>query len=273
MRSTRRKNIPGRLLTMLIASLSLLIVTGVPASASLPSNDEITGATPITSLPMHDAIDLTQATWNYSTDWSSCSGYGHSVWYEFTPATDQQIAFDPSSSNQAAAVDVFTGSPDALTFVGCGQGSPHWTSGGYILNAIAGTTYWIMASPICCGTPALGLDVYTPAPAQASLTISSGTVDRGGNVTVSGTLDCTGTVPNRVFIYGNVRQSIGRQASVSATFSTTIPCTSAYQWSALAQPGTGKFVGGPATINTTAYLCNVLGCVIPSSTTIVTLRR
>lgn len=131
--------------TLAAVVVPLLAATAAPAWASAIPNDDISSATVITSLPVHDVVDMSQATWDPSTDDSSCNFYNHaqSVWYQFTPAASEQVEFDPSASNQPMIIDVYTGTPGALSFVGCGsggggdQGSP----GGYLLNAVAGTTY------------------------------------------------------------------------------------------------------------------------------------
>jgi len=274
MRSKLRNRVPWRLAAMLAAIMPLVVATAAPASASSPSNDDIGNATVITSLPFRDVVDLSAATWDFSTDTSYCYGRANSVWYSFTPASSEKIAFDPSPSNQITAIDVFTGSPGALTFIGCGQGGAFgYSTGGFILNATGGTTYWIMASPICCvPAPTLDLSVYLAAAPQATLSVAGGTVDRGGNATVTGTLDCVGNVPLGARLSGSVRQSVGRLSSVTADFATTTPCARTARWTALAQPSAGKFVGGPATVNVTATVCNIVGCALPSATAVVTLR-
>jgi hypothetical protein len=260
---------------MLAVIVPLVVATAAPASASSPSNDEISNATVIASLPFRDVVDLSAATWNFSTDTSYCSGQANSVWYSFTPASSGQVAFDPTPSNQIIAIDVFTGSPEALTFIGCGQGGASgFFNDGFILNATGGTTYWIMASPICCITaPTLDLSVYLAAPPQATLSANGGMVDLGGNATITGILDCVGTVPLGARLSGNVRQNVGRLSSVTADFATTTPCARMSRWTALAQPSAGKFVGGPATVNATASICNIVGCAFPSATAVVTFRR
>ena len=249
------------------ASTSQAVHVRTPAVA----NDSIRNATVITSLPFHDAVDISQATFD-STDSPGCPGRDHSVWYSFTPANDQQVAFDPSASKGTINIDVFTGSPEALSFVGCGQGGGGF-NGGFILNATGGTTYWIMASTLCCvPAPNLDLSVYPAVAPQATLSVSGGTVDRGGNATITGTLDCVGMVPLGADVSGNVRQNVGRLSSVSADFATTVPCASALGWTALAQPSTGKFVGGNATVNARASVCNIVGCARPSTTVVVRFR-
>jgi hypothetical protein len=244
-----------------------------PAWAQPPPNSNINNATVITSLPFHDALDISQATFAPPA-MSSCFGQANAVWYQFTPTTSERVAFDPSQSNQTMAIDIFTGNPAALSFVGCGQGGPSFQSG-FILNATGGTTYWIMASPICCvSTPFLNLSVYLAVPPQATLSVTGGTKDRAGNAHITGTLDCTGTVPAGVSISGSVTQPVGRFRSVSGSFTTSTTCASAQTWSALAQPVTGRFAGGPATVNIPSVsVCNIAGCAtVPSITAVITLR-
>jgi hypothetical protein len=275
MRSNLRTRVLYRLAATLAAIVPLLVVTAAPASALPPSNDDISNATVIASLPLRDTLDISQATFDASTDSSFCFGQDHSVWYSFTPANSEQVAFDPSASNGLIAIDVFTGSPGALSFVGCGQGGfSGFNNSGFILNATGGTTYWIMASTVCCvPAPNLDLSVYLAVAPQATLSVTGGTFDLGGNATIAGTLDCVGTAPNGAAVTGSVRQSVGRLSSVSADFATTAPCARALGWTALAQPSAGKFVGGPATVNATATVCNIVGCARPSTTVVVTLRR
>jgi hypothetical protein len=99
-----------------------------------------------------------------------------------------------------------------------------------------------------------------------------GTVDHGGNATISGTLDCTGTAPTGASVSGTVRQSVGRLNSVTASFATTIACGKGLTWTALAQPTTGKFTGGAVTVNVAASVCNVAGCAQPSTTAVIKLK-
>lgn len=264
--------------TLAAVVVPLLAATAAPAWASAIPNDDISSATVITSLPVHDVVDMSQATWDPSTDDSSCNFYNHaqSVWYQFTPAASEQVEFDPSASNQPMIIDVYTGTPGALSFVGCGsggggdQGSP----GGYLLNAVAGTTYWIMASPICCiSNPNLDLWIYQAVAPQATLGSISGTVDKGGNANLSGTLNCTGIVPSPISISGSIQQPIGRKSSVTGSFSTSATCGAAQKWQALAQPATGKFAGGSATVTIPiVYVCNAVGCATPSQTAVIHLK-
>ena len=274
MRSKIRNRVARRLVVVVVVTVPLLVATAGVAWASAPSNDDISNATVITNVPFHDTVDMSQATWDPATDQDFCSGNGlQSVWYEFTPASSERIAVDPSASSDIMAVDVFTGSPGALSFVGCGRGGDGFP-GGFVLNATGGTTYWIMATPNCCtlSSSALNLWVYLAVAPQATFNVTGGTVDRGGNATITGKLDCAGTVPSGVGISGSVRQSVGRLSSVSGDFATTTTCGSTLAWSALAQPTAGKFTGGPATVNSGASACNIVGCATLSATAVIKLR-
>jgi len=270
--------LPVRLATVLVAIVPLILAGAAPAAAAAPSNDVIGSATMIAQLPFRDVFDISQATWDSSTDSSACSfSQAHSVWYTFTPVASEQVAFDPSASNGPIAVDVFTSSPGALTRVGCGSGgSSGFDDSGFILSAVAGTQYWIMASTGCCvSTPNLDLSVYVAVPPLATISIDRGSVDLGGNATIAGTLACVGTVVPSFFrpaeLSGSVRQSVGRLSSVTATFATPTACSPVQGWTALAQPTTGRFVGGHATVNAATTLCNLAGCATPSATTVIKL--
>jgi hypothetical protein len=260
----------------MLAVIAPLLTVGAAASAAPPSNDDINNATVIGSLPFRDVQDITEATFDFSTDSSACFGSDHSVWYTFTPASDERVAFDPSPSSPGEiAIDVFTGSPGALTFVTCGAGGAGgFDNSGVILNAAAGTTYWVMASTICCvSTPILDLSVYLAVAPQATINVTGGSADRGGNASITGTVNCVGTVPLGGRITGSVRQNVGRLGSVTATFAVTTTCATSLTWTALAQPSAGRFVGGPATVNAAVTFCNIVGCTTPSTTAVITLRK
>jgi hypothetical protein len=274
MRSNLRGQSLRRLAALLVITAPLLVATGAPASASPPSNDDINNATAITSLPFRDVLDLSQATWDSSTDQAYCDARNnHSVWYSFTPASDQRVVIDPSPSDPYVTVVVLTGSPGALTFLTCVWGAG-LSNGGVILNATAGTTYWIMGAPTCCWDPTtLDLSVYPAvAPQLPTLTVDGGTVDVGGNATINGTLSCVGSAPNGVRLEGTVRQPVGRLSSVSAGFVTTAACDQSGVWAVLAQPSEGRFAGGQATVNVTGRVCNIVGCASSSTTAVVRLR-
>ena len=272
MRLKRAVRIPRRLAVMLGVAASVIVATAAPAWASPPNNDDISNATVITSLPFNDNVDLSQATNAPSDPPSQCNEGNHTVWYQFTAATSEQVVFDPTASSNVIALDVFTGAPGALTWIGCGQGGPG-DSADFNLNATAGTTYWIMASTFFGSTATLDLWVYLPVAPQVTITLTGGKVDQAGNATITGVLNCTGVVPDGVSISGTLTQPVGRKYSVSGSFTATGSCAPGQSWSALVQPTVGKFAGGAATANFgNTYVCNGGGCSPPIPTVVVKLH-
>jgi hypothetical protein len=147
---------------------------------------------------------------------------------------------------------------------------------GLFVNATAGTTYWIMASdPRCITGGSLNLNVNPAVAApQATVTVNStGTVDRGGNALISGTVNCTGFVPNPGSVTGHVRQVYKRIYNITADFTATSGCSDTHAWSALAQPTTGGFAQGYVTVNASASICNLAGCANPSITEVIRLKN
>jgi hypothetical protein len=269
MKSKIRKRITVRLAALVAAALPLALIAAAPAFAAAPTNDEITNATVISTMPFHDSVpDMTQATWNPTTDQSNCGGWTESVWYQITPTSTGPIAIDIAGSNNGAfVIDAFTGTPGSLVNVGCSQF-------GLMLNATAGTTYWIMASSACCITGgSLNLTVYPGVAPQATLAVhGTGLVDKGRNVTISGTINCTGFVVNPGAVTGTVRQVYRRIYSITANFSATNGCGGKQTWSALAQPTTGGFGKGYATVNASESICNLAGCATPTVTLVIKLK-
>jgi hypothetical protein len=274
--NTAGRSRAARLAIAFSASLALLVATAGPAlAAGPPPNDDISNATVIGALPFHEVENITQATFDSSTDPTDCyTGQPQTVWYKFTPATSQEVVFDPTPSSEDMEIGVYTGSPGALSLVACGQGGID-DNGGAFLPAASGTTYWIMVSPGCCLPPPLILHlwVYRDVPPRVTMSVTGATVDSGGNATVSGTLDCTGAVPNGVAITGTIRQPVNRLHSVHASYTAATTCAGTQTWTAYAQPKSGKFVTGhtDATINATTQPCNLAGCASVHTTKVIRL--
>src|SRR5262249_32095375 len=134
-------------------------------------------------------------------------------------------------------------------------------------------TYWIIVSNPCCGG-SMNLTVYPAVVPQATFTVNStGTVDRGGNALISGTVNCTGFIPNPGSVAGQVRQVYKRIYSITADFTATSGCSGAQSWTALAQPATGGFAQGYVTVNASASFCNMAGCANPSLTNVIRLKN
>jgi hypothetical protein len=268
-----------RLAAAFSASVALLVVAAGPAlAAGPPPNDDFSNATVIAPLPFHQVENITLATSDPSTDPTQCNtGQPQTVWYKFTATSSQEVVFDPTLSTEDMEVGIYTGSPGALSLVTCGQGGIG-DNGGAFLAAVSGTTYWIMVSAGCCLPPPIILHLWVyrdAAPRAMKISVTGATVDQGGNVTISGTLDCTGAAPGGVAITGTIRQPVGRLQSVHARYTAHTVCAGTQQWTALAQPQAGKFVAGhtDATINAAAQACNLPGCATAKTTKVIRLTR
>ena len=118
------------------------VQTGRPAAAlAQPANDTWPGEG-ITSVPFSTTEDTTQATTD-SADTAAAQACGvslgsftNSVWFAFTPASDQTLALTTGDSSYTVAFGVLTGTPASFSAVSCFFGST-------TVQVTQGTTYYI----------------------------------------------------------------------------------------------------------------------------------
>jgi hypothetical protein len=154
--------------TAWLLSLAVVVLTLIPgrAFAAAPANDLIAGATVVASIPFSESLAYAEAT-HSGTDPASCildqDGAGFkTLWYAMTPAADDRIAV---SLPGYVGVDVFTGSPGALTKVACHTYS--WTfQPEFRFDPTPGTKYYIMISVPADWSASfpITLDVAPPGP-------------------------------------------------------------------------------------------------------------
>jgi len=225
-----------------------------------PSNDSITGATVITSLPFTDTVDASSATADES-DPQDCNS-GQTLWYAYTPTVDSTIAFDGFGSNfTTGSIAVFSGSPGALENVTCG-----YLYSGNTLQATAGTTYYFMVSgfnydcdPECGNTFQLNVGELPP-PLHIGFTVDrkASFNSKTGAVTLHGTLTCNSDIAV-VSFGGQLRQRVGR-VFITGDVSGNLSCTSGTSmWTASLSNATGVFKGS-ATIQLFASGCDLYSC-------------
>ena len=119
-------------------TLAIVVVLLAPAAvaAAKPTNDLYRAATSVTALPFSDTRSTTTAT-TESGEPSIC-GNNHSVWYTFTPATDQVVRISTVGSSYDALASVYVVSGHGL-----GGLTPLFRCQRPSYELTAGTTYAI----------------------------------------------------------------------------------------------------------------------------------
>ena len=138
-----------------LLTAALIGLGAAPAQAAVPSNDDPSSPTVITTLPFTETLDTTEAT-TQSEEPTSCN-YGHSVWYSFTAPEQMRVALNTAGSDYPTVLAVFRGTPANTSLVACEGGSPARVS----LGLVAGETYHFMVSG-SGGVLTFNMDVARP---------------------------------------------------------------------------------------------------------------
>jgi hypothetical protein len=258
-------------LIMMALGLALALVGLTPAlAAPLATNDDIGNATVIGSIPFTDTVDTSAAT-TAPDEPASCFTAGSTVWYSFTATADTALQANTFGSTFYATLDVYSGTPGALTLIACSDVEVSFT-------AIAGETYYVMVGSY--GGDYDGDLVFTlhqaPPPLEIDVTVNqkSSFDTKTGIAVVSGTVTCNRET--HVWIAGDLIQTVGR-LRLRGFFEAYTPCTpgEAAQWTATVQSSTGKFAGGKAAVNIYADGCtyDYDSCAFDSVTTTIQLSR
>jgi hypothetical protein len=257
----------------LILMAPVTLTTGVFAQTT-PSNDDFDSAAEISSLPFTDSISTVEAT--TASDDPSCVSSVHTVWYSFTPEEDVTVQANTFGSNYDTTLSVYQGTRGELDQIVCNDDTSNSLLSEITFEATAGQTYYFMVGS-CCGGPGgnlvFNVDIGgapPPPPLEIQLAINpTGTVNpRTGEVTVSGTVECS--QDSEFQISGEVGQRAGR-AIIRGFFSESITCTGGeepIEWTATLQGENGRFVAGRAAVAATAD-CD---CNVDSVSTTVQLR-
>jgi hypothetical protein len=270
---TRTLGRAGRLLALMTATASALVLGALPASAAPPSNDTSATATPITAVPFNDSLDTTEATTDaedaaVNAECGAPATNG-SVWYQLEAGDVAGYLVDVSQSSFLAGVIVATGSPGNLTLYWCGPDA-------VAFETTPGETYYVMAfsdNPDVVGGQ-LNIEVSEahPAPKIDMEVNEVGRVNKKtGTATISGTYTCDGN-PEIVEMFGWLQQEQG-QATVNGTFEKLdLECGGVFDWSAEITPEEGKFKPGLAATLATTVGCSALGCNFYDALEVVRLR-
>lgn len=226
-----------------------------------PPNDDFDNATVVPSMPFSVSENATNAT-VAPDDPFGCAGRNQTVWYAFTPNTNIRLEANLFGSNYDTTLSVYTGSRAALTQVACSDDSNNTLQSRVRFDAVAGTTYYFMASsfyPVSSANLVFNL-LQAPPP----LTIAPSVTQFGsvspttGTATVSGFV--TSSQPTFVTISGQLKQMQGG-TPISGFFSVFVPCTAETNpWSVTIRSvpalfhgrSTALFTGGRANVSATA---------------------
>jgi hypothetical protein len=185
---------------------------GTASAATPPSNDLISGATVVSSLPFSATLDTTGATTD-AVDAQANQACGapatnNSVWYSFTAGPgDTLLAVDTTGSTFSSGVLIATGTPGALTTQSCGP----------ITSKVAvasGTTYYVMVFADFGPGGTLHLSMHGSGPVPANDTSGHPTVVT--KLPFTRTLDTTGATTDRVDSQANA--SCGAPATGSSVW-------------------------------------------------------
>jgi hypothetical protein len=258
-KETTMKARTSRIAVALLGAVMIAMVGGGQAMA-VPSNDDVSSPTPITSLPFSDGPTDTRDATTGEGD-PDCVGNGPTVWYELTLPETTGVELNTIGSDYDTTLSVYTGAPGSLEQVACND-DYYGLQSRVVIEATAGTTYLVMAGAFASGsggTLFIQGDVAQP-PFTLGASVTGGTVKASTGVgTIGGTIGCNSD--GWFALYGTLQQRIGR-STLSSGFEASGDCTApSTTWSAPFQSYSGLFVPGKVTVsNVYAYGCNDTGC-------------
>jgi hypothetical protein len=203
----------------------LLVQSGNPSDAGTPvtielvppppSNDDRSDAQVIGALPAEIDADLRSATPDsdsnqcFPSDWPS-------VWYRYTPTSDQIVTVEPGGgSGQAAAILLYQDEDE-------GTRCTLWHAGNALVRAGEAVDIGLGAPP--SADPSVGMTITAaPAPTIDVTIAATGTVERvGGVAIVEGTAICS--VAGDAGIHIDARQRVGRTTLITGDGFASFQC-------------------------------------------------
>jgi hypothetical protein len=261
-----------------------VVAFGAMASAAPPSNDTQAGAVPIGPLPFTYEQSTAEATVDSGEDSARnfCLDLGapkfeHAVWFraDVAPGATESVVVDVTGSDYSAGIAVLVDTGSGLGVLDCAPGvylSPGPPPAGTYYLVIFGDGLWTDETS---GTLRLVVDEAPPPPTVELTLNKTGTADRAGGATISGTVTCTGDDAVLFAVEGQVTQTVGRLIISSYFFqSLETPCDgSTTRWTAYAPATNGKFAGGRAVTVSIAYGCDLYQCGFGYVEGVVKLNR
>jgi hypothetical protein len=225
-----------------------------------PTNDDFSNATVVPSIPFTVSEDATNAT--TASDDPFCFGRNQTVWFTFTPNTNIRLEANTFGSNYDTTLSAYTGTRGSLTQIACNDDAGGTVQSRVRFDAVAGTTYYFMASslfPVSSANLTFNL-LQAPPPLTIAPSVAQfGSVDpTAGTATLFGSVACS--QPTFVTISGQLKQ-MHAGTPISGFFSVFVPCTGTTPWSVTIQTvpalfhgrSVALFVGGKANVAATAF--------------------
>ncbi len=263
------------------------------ALAAAPDNDDIGAPRVVDVLPYADGpYDTTEATTG-ATDPTGCiadSPDRSTVWYEFTPVSDERYVADTILSDYDTTL--YVGTPNGsggIDVIACNDDTVDLQSA-VAWDAVGGTTYLIVVGT-CCGGGVVGeaggggslmfhLDLAPPPPTIDLTVDARGSATKAGAAVISGTIACTGS--NEIVVEDTTggmisvvaSQRVGRVVIRGDGSGFEGPCPSTpTAWSVEVVSVNGKFGGGSAQVDVVANACGPIECTEVSVSRTVRLKR
>lgn len=178
----------GAMCAVLVLLASLLVtVAPSPAGAAPPPNDDWTAATSLGSVPASTSGTSVDATAELDEPAHGSGGPFSSVWWSFTPASDDIFTVDTCGSAFDTVLAVYVGpSLDSLTQIGASDDDCGLQSS-VTFDGTAGSPYWIAVDGVSGATGAidLALDLGTPTGLRGTVTDRGSTPLSGVTVTAT----------------------------------------------------------------------------------------
>lgn len=132
----------------MLSGLLALTLAAMPASTAVaqPANDDLAGATEVTSVPFTDSVDATEASLQGGEPDFTCAPVHSSVWYAVTLPRTTTVEVDTTGSDYDTVLSVFSGTGFAdFDLVACNDDSTSLQARASF-TATAGDTFYVQAA-------------------------------------------------------------------------------------------------------------------------------
>jgi hypothetical protein len=119
----------------------------MPVGLAAPANDNLPAALNIETLPYTHQQNTSDASNEPAEALPQClNNVGASLWYQYTPTTNQTLVFDTFGSNYDTALSLWSGTAHPLTPLACNDDSSNTLQSQLLVQLEANTTYYLNIS-------------------------------------------------------------------------------------------------------------------------------